>query len=163
MASANDFDFILGTWVSQNRRYTKPYAPGSEGGEWQTFEAHHSCAKYLDGRLLIEHFEATFPTGERRLGITLRTFDPESGQWSVRWLDNRNPLDFSPTLGTFQDKIGLFYEEITSPDGQPLRLRISWDHITANSARWQQAFSWDNGATWDTNWIGDFTRIASDH
>jgi hypothetical protein len=36
-------------------------------------------------------------------------------------------------------------------------VRYIWDKIDRDHARWQQAFSYDN-RTWETNWIGDFTR-----
>jgi hypothetical protein len=38
-----------------------------------------------------------------------------------------------------------------------VKVRYTWDKIDNDHARWQQAFSYDN-RTWETNWIGDFTR-----
>jgi hypothetical protein len=34
-----------------------------------------------------------------------------------------------------------------------------WSRITREAARWEQAFSLDKGASWETNWIMDFTRM----
>ena len=40
-------------------------------------------------------------------------------------------------------------------------VRFVWSKITANSAHWEQAFSADGGATWETNWHMDFARAGS--
>ncbi len=155
MSGASDFDFLLGTWMIHNQRRTNPF---EKEGVWEEFMATQTGEKYLDGRVQIEYFEGTFPSGEVRKGLTIRAFDEQSQQWSIRWLDSRNPLDFSPLVGSFQNEIGLFYEDTRTPKGQPVRVRFTWDHISEETARWQQAFSFDNGETWDTNWIAEFTR-----
>jgi len=39
------------------------------------------------------------------------------------------------------------------------RQRIgTWSRITPASARWDQAFSFDAGKNWDTNWMMEFKR-----
>jgi hypothetical protein len=153
----NDFDFLLGSWNIRNRRRTNALYRDREG-IWQEFPAIHTGAKYLDGKVIIDHFEGTFPDGEIRKGMTIRAFDEQTQQWSLVWLDNRNPPDLRPLLGKFTDGIGLFYQVIEAPDGQPLHMRFTWDKITADMARWQQAFSFDEGKNWDTNWVMEFTR-----
>ncbi|WP_201373158.1 hypothetical protein [Ktedonobacter robiniae] len=96
---------------------------------------------------------------DRFEGMTIRAFDQETQQWSIVWLDNRNSPDFRPLLGHFEQGVGLFYQVIESPlDGKPVHSRFIWDQITEESARWQQAFSFDGGQTWDTNWIMDHQR-----
>jgi hypothetical protein len=37
-------------------------------------------------------------------------------------------------------------------------MRFIWSRIGPTSARWEQAFSADGGASWEMNWIMDFTR-----
>jgi hypothetical protein len=157
MSGAHDFDFLLGTWNIRNTRWTNALYRDREGIR-EEFEARHTGEKYLDGRVIIDHFEGTFPDGEIRKRMTIRAFDEETQQWSLVWLDNRNPPDFRPLVGSFKDGIGIFQQVIEAPDGKALHLRFTWDKITTNAARWQQAFSFDEGRTWETNWVMEFTR-----
>jgi hypothetical protein len=158
MSGANDFDFLLGPWHIHNRRRTNALDRQKEG-VWEEFEAHHKGGEhFLDGRVIIDHFEGTFPNGEIRRGMTVRAFDEQRQQWSLVWLDNRNPPDFRPLVGTFEESIGTFSQVIEAPDGAELHVRFIWDEITANTARWQQAFSFDGGKHWETNWVMEFTR-----
>lgn len=156
-SGSNDFDFLQGVWTIHNKRRTEALYPEREG-EWQEFTATHRGEMHIDGKVIIEYFEGALPDGEIRKGMSIRTFDPKAQQWSIVWLDNRNPADFRPMVGKFEDGIGHFYQEIEAPDGQPMHVRFTWDWITANTARWQQAFSFDGAQTWDTNWIMEFTR-----
>jgi hypothetical protein len=38
-------------------------------------------------------------------------------------------------------------------------VRYVWSEITASTARWHQEFSPDDGVTYETNWIMEFTRV----
>ena len=40
----------------------------------------------------------------------------------------------------------------------PFCVRYPWSDITSAAARWAQAFSTDDGRTWETNWIMQLTR-----
>jgi hypothetical protein len=37
-------------------------------------------------------------------------------------------------------------------------VRFRWSHITPVSARWEQSFSFDDGQTFDVNWVMEFSR-----
>ena len=39
-----------------------------------------------------------------------------------------------------------------------LAMTCTWSGITTPTPRWEQAFSDDDGATWETNWVMEFTR-----
>ena len=41
--------------------------------------------------------------------------------------------------------------------GRPIRVRFTWSRVTTPTPRWEQAFSDDDGETWETNWVMDFT------
>ena len=54
------------------------------------------------------------PGGEVR-GVSLRSYDPRTGQWAVWWLDGGNPsgnLD-PPIKGKFENGVGNFYADDT--------------------------------------------------
>jgi hypothetical protein len=97
------------------------------------------------------------PTGTYR-AVTLRAFDPQTKKWAIWWVDSRHPHQLDPpVLGTFRNGVGTFFSNDTF-NGKPIVVRYIWSDITANSAKWQQAFSDDGGKTWETNWIMEFRR-----
>jgi hypothetical protein len=101
------------------------------------------------------------PGGDSR-GLATRAYDPASGTWAIWWVDSRAPhgtLD-PPVKGKFESGVGNFYSD-GDINGKPVRTRYRWSKITADGAQWEQAFSYDAGKTWDTNWIMTFKRAAS--
>ena len=91
-------------------------------------------------------------------GVGLRAYDPATKSWAIWWLDSRatDRLDV-PVRGTFEGGVGTFLAK-DSWEGTPVTVRFRWSDITARSARWEQAFSTDGGATWEVNWVMHFTR-----
>jgi hypothetical protein len=63
-------------------------------------------------------------------------------------------------VGGFADGRGTFFGDDLH-DGRAVRVRYEWMDITPASARWEQAFSIDDGATWETNWVMSLAREAS--
>lgn len=39
-----------------------------------------------------------------------------------------------------------------------MAVRFFWHSISATTATWEQAFSADDGATWETNWVMSWSR-----
>jgi hypothetical protein len=62
-----------------------------------------------------------------------------------------------PLAGRFADGHGTFFGDDVH-DGRPVRVRFDWTDITPTSARWEQAFSADAGAGWETNWVMTLSR-----
>ncbi len=156
------FDFLHGDWTVQNRRqsdYTNPDSP------WESFSASNLVQALPAG---IGNYDEYRPQGDWRPGfvaMTLRVFDPVTARWSIYWLTNRDGgLDpatgmlLPPVVGRFDaDGVGRFEgEEVYK--GRMARVRFTWTHSGERNARWEQAFSWDDGTSWHTNWVMEFTR-----
>lgn len=160
-SSAHDFDFIHGNWRVRHRRLRTRLAGCTE---WIEFDGLSSTRPLLDGSANVEDNTLDLP-GDAYRAVTLRVFDPASGRWSIWWLDGRCPdrLDV-PVTGGFVDGRGAFFADDTF-EGRPIRVRFRWlvhdaDAARCEQARWEQAFSEDDGLTWETNWTMDFTRAA---
>jgi Protein of unknown function (DUF1579) len=153
-AGAQDFDFEFGDWDVHHRvrRAT---------GEWYEFEGTANARPILGGLGNVEDCLFHRPGGDTR-GAALRTYDPATAQWAIWWVDSRTPhgtLD-PPVKGRFEKGVGTFYSD-SEMNGKPVRTRFIWSQITAQSARWEQAFSYDAGKTWETNWVMEFRRARA--
>jgi hypothetical protein len=147
----NDFDFFTGTWDVVNRR-RNDFLDAT--GTWEEFPGVSRATRHFDGRANFD--EIDFPT-KGFAGLTLRLYDPERQEWSLYWASKRTGTLFPPVVGRFRDGRGEFYGDDTH-EGRPVRVRFMWSDITANSARWAQAYSPEAGATWVTNWVMELTR-----
>ena len=154
--AVHDFDFYMGSWRIHHRRLRERLA-GSD--EWDEFEGTSRAWPILDGAGNIDDNVLELPTGTYG-AISLRTFDPATDQWSIWWLDGRNPgrLD-PPVVGSFKDGIGTFLSADTF-NGRRILVRFLWSDITDTTCRWEQAFSTDGGTTWEVNWVMESTRVA---
>jgi len=149
-----DFAFLVGSWKVHHRKLRKRLVGNND---WDEFDGTLVNWPVLGGHGNVGDNVMNAPSGTIR-GIGLRTFDPKSKQWSSWWLDGRTPTQFtSPQRGAFVDGIGTLLAD-DELDGRPIKTRVVWSHITANSARWEQACSADGGKTWEMNWISHFQR-----
>ena len=156
VSGVSDFDFFIGSWRVVHRRLKERLVNNSE---WVEFEGTSTAQKILGGFGNIDDNTLALPDGAYR-AASLRAFDPDKKQWSIWWLDSRNPghLD-PPVVGRFENGVGTFYAEDTF-NGKPIRVRFLWTQVTSSVPHWEQAFSADAGATWETNWTMDFTKVA---
>lgn len=146
-----DFDFLFGRWTVAHRRLEA----GGVGCEtWKRFAGTSTCRSVMGGLCNIEEnvFEGL---GE---GVAFRTFDIAAGRWSIHWVASRDGVMQPPVHGGFSDGVGLF-EGDDVDGGRPVKVVFRWDEITPVSARWSQAFSYDGGESWETNWVMEFRRV----
>jgi hypothetical protein len=155
-SEATDFDFLVGRWNVKHRRLRQRL---EDCHEWDEFDGTSEVRNLMNGHANVDDNVLELPQGHYR-AVTLRSFDPKTAQWAIWWLDARHPHQLDvPMIGSFSAGVGTFYAD-DQINGRPIRVRFLWSDITAESCRWQQAFSVDSGKTWETNWIMNFRRIT---
>lgn len=152
--SGHDFDFLAGTWNVTNRRLKARFVGSTD---WDVFPGRSVARSVLSGVGNVD--EITLPTKGVR-GVTVSLFDREAKAWMLYWVTEKDGILGPPVRGGFRDGLGEFFGDDVD-DGRPVKVRYRWSGITANAARWEQAFSRDGGATWETNWIMEFRRATS--
>lgn len=143
----HDFDFTFGHWRVQHRSLRA-------SGQWQESEGQCVTESILGGAGNVEdHLIHPAAGAYRALGV--RSFDSQTRLWSIWWLDGRAPHAVGmPVVGAFAEGVGTFFGE-DALDGRPIRTRFVWTRAT--HPQWEQAYSFDAGLTWETNWIMQFT------
>lgn len=151
-----DFDFFFGSWNVKNRRLKHILAASDE---WYGFDAVSIARPIWEGLGNTDEFVAEVtPIGPIR-GATVRLRDEKTDLWRLYWASARAGELGDPVIGGFANGVGTFYGfEVV--DGKVVFVRYTWDAIETNACRWQQAFSPDGGATWETNWVMEFSRMA---
>ena len=61
-------------------------------------------------------------------------------------------------MGAFRDGRGEVYSKETL-NGRPILVRFVIAPITKDSCRFEQAFSADDGTSWELNWVATDTRV----
>ena len=151
---AHDFDFELGTWRTHVRRRLRPLT-GSD--TWTELRGTTVVRRVWGGKANLVELVADGPGG-RFEGLSLRLYDPGTGQWSLHFASSRDGALAPPTVGAFRDGRGEFYARETL-GGRPILVRFVISDITPTSCRFEQAFSADGGRTWEVNWIATDTRV----
>jgi len=153
-SSQHDFDFYVGTWKIRNRKLNSRLT-GSD--EWTEFNSDQQMKIILNGLGNIDDFRATFD-GKHFEGMNLRIFNPTTRLWSMYWSDTNSAALQTPTVGSFDGNIGLFFDRDTW-DGQDIIVKFKWDKTDPDNPVWSQAFSTDEGKSWEWNWYMYISRV----
>ncbi|BCW90247.1 hypothetical protein sos41_34150 [Alphaproteobacteria bacterium SO-S41] len=151
-AGVHDFDFLMGRWKVWNRRLRERWVGSTD---WYEFPGTCDTRLMLGGVANVD--ELVLPTLGFS-GMTVRTLDVEKGLWSIYWINSKIGVVTEPVVGKFVNGIGTFI----APDKDGKRdilCRFVWTIGDQDRPHWEQAFSDDGGATWETNWVNDFERI----
>ena len=155
-----DFDPLIGSWKYHLRRRLNPLTGSNK---WVEFDGTGVCYKVWSGGAQLDTILVDGPGGHIE-GLTLRTFNPQSHQWSLYWVNRKDGfVNGPPQIGEFKNGRGEFYAQDTV-NGRAILIRYVWTDLTTNSPHFEQSYSDDGGKTWEVNWITDQTRVndASD-
>jgi hypothetical protein len=123
----------------------------THSNEWTSFESRVEMHQILDGVGNIDKY-TDMASGKPYEGVALRLFDTKTRLWSIYWADgNSGKLD-PPVVGSFEDHVGHFFGRDTFK-GQNIIVVFRWDARNPRLPIWSQAFSTDDGKTWEWNSI----------
>lgn len=151
----DDFDWEHGDWRTHVRRLERPLTGSTN---WVEYEGTSIVREVWDGRANLVELDVEGPSG-RIEGLSLRLYNPSTGQWSLNFASSRTGALSPPTIGGFEDGRGEFYGHETI-EGRPVLVRFLIWCESDDVCHFEQAFSSDGGQTWEVNWIARDTRIA---
>jgi hypothetical protein len=150
----HDFDFEIGTWKTHVRRLLRPLTGSTS---WIEMDGTSVVRKVLNGRANLVELVADGPGGHFE-GLSLRLYNPQSGQWSLNFSNAADGTLAQPTIGEFRNGRGEFYDQETL-NGRAILVRFVISPLSIDSCRFEQAYSDDGGKTWEVNWIATDTRV----
>jgi hypothetical protein len=154
VSSPRDFDFEHGRWHTLLRRRLQPLS-GSD--TWAEYTGTTVVSPVLGGRANLAELDVSGAAG-RIQGLSLRLFDTTLKRWTLNFSNAASGTLAIPMTGGFESTPrGVFYsaEEF---NGRRVLVRFVIASTSADSCRFEQAFSADGGATWEINWIAVDTR-----
>lgn len=153
----HDFDWEIGTWDTQLKRLSEPLSGKSN---WLEYTGTSVVKPVMDKRANLVELDVRGPAG-RIAGVSLRLYQPASGNWTLHFANLANGLMTDPMHGSFKQGNGTFYGQDTV-DGRMVFVRFLVTPMNKDQWRFEQAYSLDGGATWETNWIAIDTRRKAD-
>lgn len=149
----HDFDFEIGTWKTTLKRLKNPLSGSTT---WIEYTGTTVVKKVWNGTANLVELDVTGPSGKIK-ALSLRLYDPQSHQWSLNFANANGGGIAIPTVGSFKNGRGEFYNQETF-NGRAIFVRFVISDITPNSCHFEQAFTNDGGKTWEVNWIADDVR-----
>jgi len=129
----------------------------NNSNEWTEFQSSDENHNILDGIGNMDIYKTSFD-GKPFEGLTLRLFNPKTKLWSLYWVASNTGVMDPPVVGSFEGNIGRFYAKDVF-QGKPILMVFVWDKTDKDNPVWSQAFSPDNGVTWEWNWTNVSHRI----
>jgi hypothetical protein len=152
-SSEKDFDFLVGEWEVHNKKLKSRL---TNCDEWSEFDFLVECRKILKGFGSIDSYR-TLVDNVSFEAMALRLFNPETRLWTIYWANSNAVVLEAPVIGSFDREIGTFYGSDVW-EGQRVIVRFRWDKTARDLPVWSQAFSPDDGKTWEWNWHMTFYK-----
>lgn len=154
-SSPRDFDFLAGKWTMENKKLKTRL---DNCTEWIEFEStDENLGAILNGIGNLDFYRASFD-GKPYEGLTIRLFDPKTRLWSLYWVASDVGVMDPPVVGSFEGSVGHFYCKDVFK-GKPILVVFRWDKTDPDNPVWSQAFSPDNGLTWEWNYTNVSHRV----
>jgi len=153
-SSKDDFDFFQGKFKIRNKKLKSIL---SNCTEWIEFESTQEMYKVLHGLGNIDNFIAV-RDGKSFEGMTVRLFNPATKLWSMYWADSNTGKFDPPVIGSFENNVAYFFTKDIILQKEVLVV-FRWDATDKENPVWSQAFSEDNGKTWEWNWYMYMQKI----
>ena len=153
-SSKHDFDFYQGKWKLHNKKLKTRL---NNCTEWIKFESTQEMYIVLNGIGNIDNYLATFD-GVPFEGMSVRLFNPKTKLWSIYWADSNEGVLHPAVVGSFENNVGHFFAKDTF-NNQRIVVVFRWDARDKENPIWSQAFSADNGKTWEWNWYMYFSKF----
>ena len=157
-SSPSDFDFLVGKWKMHNRHLNKRL---ENCKDWTEFDSSDENTKILGGNADMDTYSTTqFPGQNGKLfeGLTLRLFNLKTRLWSLYWIASNTGVIDPPVVGSFDNGVGHFFGKDTFKE-KPIIVTFRWDARNKDRPVWSQAFSSDQGKTWEWNFFNVSERI----
>jgi hypothetical protein len=154
-SSSKDFDYLVGKWTMKNKHLNARLAGCKEYTEFETTVEDHAG---LEGNGNFDIVRRQQKDGKIYEGRTIRTFDPETKLWRLYWVDSYGGAIDPPVVGSFNNGVGLFFGKDYQV-GRPVIVVFRWDKTNPDQPVWSQAFSDDNGKTWEWNYTNTSYKV----
>jgi hypothetical protein len=150
----HDFDWDIGSWKVHMRRLLHPLTGSTT---WVEYDGSDVVRKVWSGRANLGEVELDGPSGHLEF-LTLRLYNPETHQWSMNISSSAAGVLSPPAIGGFEAGHGQFYDR-EDYNGKTILVRFDVSVITPTACRFVQAFSADEGKTWEVNLIVNETLV----
>jgi len=149
----HDFDFEYGSWTARARLLGHRLVGAHD---WIDFRGTLVVHKLWNGKGNMSELEISSAHSSIE-GGALHAYNPDTHEWSVWFVNTATGQLGVPSVGRFANGRGVLYDH-EPYRGRPVYVRQIFSNISPHTFNFAQAFSTDEGKTWETNLLIYYTR-----